>query len=105
MRRGEVWWANLPPPFGRRPVVLLSRDEAYLTRDLITLAPVTTRIRGIPAEVPLGPEDGLPRACAVNLDTIYTHSKARLQEHITSLRSEKVQAIDAAIHFALGLER
>lgn len=104
MRRGEVWWANLPPPFGRRPVVLLSRDEAYLIRDLIILAPLTTRIRDIPAEVPLGPEDGLSRACVVNLDTIYTHSKTTLQEHITSLRSEKIQAIDAAIHFALGLQ-
>ena len=104
MKRGDVWWADLPPPFGRRPVVLLSRDEAYLIRDLVMLAPVTTRIRGLRAEVPLGPEDGLPRSCVVNLDTIYTHSKHTLQELITSLRSEKLQAVDSAIHFALGLE-
>ena len=104
MKRGDVWWADLPPPFGRRPVVLLSRDEAYLIRDLVMLAPVTTRIRGLPAEVPLGPEDGLPRACVVNLDTIYTHSKHTLQDLITSLRSDKLQAVDGALHFALGLE-
>ncbi|RPJ34838.1 MAG: type II toxin-antitoxin system PemK/MazF family toxin [Planctomycetaceae bacterium] len=54
MRRGEVWWADLPPPTGRRPVVLLSRDDAYAVRALVTVAPVTTRIRSIPAEVPLG---------------------------------------------------
>lgn len=62
MRRGDIWWAELPPPTGRRPVVLLSRDEAYAIRALVTVAPVTTRIRQIPAEVPLGPEDGLPPA-------------------------------------------
>ncbi len=103
MKRGEVWWADLPPPTGRGPVVLLSRDEAYAVRALVTVAPVTTRIRSIPAEVPLGPEDGLPRDCVANLDTIITIAKDSLQTHIVSLRSEKLQAVDAAIRFALGL--
>jgi len=49
MRRGEVWWADLPLPVGRRPVVLLSRNEAYQVRDNVTVAPVTTRIRVIPS--------------------------------------------------------
>jgi mRNA interferase MazF len=85
-------------------VVLLSRDEAYAVRALVTVAPVTTRIRTIPAEVPLGPEDGLPRDCVANLDTIITIAKNSLQTRIASLRLEKVHAIDAAIRFALGLE-
>ncbi len=104
MRRGDVWWATLPSPFGRRPVVLLSRDDAYLVRDLIIVAPVTTRIRGITAEVPLGPADGLPRASVANLDAIYTISKSQIQERITNLHPDKLEAIDSAIHFALGLE-
>src|SRR5947199_10761165 len=66
MRRGEVWWADLPPPAGRRPVVLLSRNEAYAVRQLVIVAPITTRVRRIPTEVPLGPEEGLPKASAVN---------------------------------------
>ena len=104
MRRGEVWWADLPPPTGHRPVVLISRDEAYSYRELVTVAPVTRRIRGIRAEVPLGPEDGLPRRCAVNLDSMTTVPIDALQRHIASLRIEKLQAVDSAIHFALGLE-
>jgi mRNA interferase MazF len=104
VKRGEVWWADLPLPTGRRPVVLLSRDEAYAVRALVTVAPVTTRIRHIPAEVPLGPEDGLPRACVANLDTILTIAKASLREYLASLSPEKLRAVDAAIHFALGLE-
>jgi len=62
MQRGEIWWAELEPPAGRRPVLLLSRDEAYSVRELITVAPVTTRMRRIPSEVPLGLEDGLPKS-------------------------------------------
>ena len=51
--------ADLPRQAGRRPVILLSRDEAYEVRRLVTVAPVTTRVRGIPVEVPLGPKDAL----------------------------------------------
>jgi mRNA interferase MazF len=65
---------------------------------------VTTRIRSIPAEVSLGTEDGLPRDCVANLDTIITIAKDSLQMRIASLRWEKMQAVDAAIRFALGLE-
>ena len=104
MRRGEVWWADLPQPAGHRPVVLISRDDAYTYRELVTVAPVSRRIRRIPAEVPLGPEDGMPLDCAVNLDSMTTIPKAGLRRQITTLRPDKLHAVDAAIHFALGLE-
>ena len=103
MRRGEVWWALLPEPVGRRPVVLLSRNEAYQVRELITVAPVTSRIRGIPTEVELGPGDGLPKKCVVNLDSITTIPKRALVERITTLEAEKLLAVEQALRFALGL--
>ena len=104
MMRGEVWWADLPPPAGRRPVVLLSRDSAYAIRDLVIVTPVSRRVRGIPAEVPLGIEDGLPSGGAANLDVINTVPKDSLLRRITVLSTEKLAAVDTAIHFALGLE-
>jgi len=104
MRRGEVWWAELAPPAGRRPVLLLSRNEAYAVRELVTVAPVTTRMRHIPSEVPLGPEDGLPMPCVANLDTVTTIAKRSLQERLVRLSPEKLKAVEAALHFALGLE-
>ena len=104
MKRGEIWWADLPLPTGHRPVVLISRDEAYVHRDFVTVAPVSRRVRAIPAEVPLGPEDGLPRSCAVNLDSMTTIPKNSLNRYVTNLGVEKLQAVDIAIHFALGLE-
>jgi mRNA interferase MazF len=103
MRRGEVWWAKLPPPVGRRPVVLLSRDEAYAVRNAVTVGEITSTIRGIPVEVALGPEGGLPKKCVVNLDTIATIRKDLLIERIVLLRREKIEEIDGAIRFALSI--
>ncbi len=104
MRRGEVWWAELEKPAGRRPVVLLSRNEAYSVRSLVIVAPVTTRIRNIPSEVPLGLADGLPRDCVANPDTITTVPKDCLRSRLTVLSAKKIKEIEAAIHFTLGME-
>jgi len=83
--------------------VLLSRDEAYAVRNAVTVAEVTTTIRGIPVEVVLGPEDGLPKRCAVNVDTLVTIRKELLTERITLLGSDKIEKINQAIQFALSL--
>jgi mRNA interferase MazF len=104
VRRGEVWWAELPQPTGRRPVVLLSRDAAYRVRTSITVGIVTRTARDIPVEVSLGPEDGLPQQCVVNLDDILTIPKARLTERITTLSPQKMTAVNRAIIFALDLK-
>src|SRR4030043_2231505 len=101
MRKGEIWWAEMEPPAGGRPVVLLSRDEAYSVRSLIIVAPVTTRIRRIASEVPLGTNDGMPQDCVANLDTITTIPKDCLQSRITTLGAKKLREIAASIRFAL----
>ena len=103
MQRGEVWWANLPKPIGRRPVILLSRDEAYLVRSSVTVAEITTTIRDIPVEVLLDISDGLSKKCVANLDSVITIPKNLLKSHITTLSPEKVEKINEAIKFALDL--
>ena len=104
MRRGEVWWAELPLPVGRRPVVLLSRDAAYIVRTSVTVGMVTRVARNIPVEVALGPEDGMPQSCVVNLDQILTIPRVRLVARITSLSGQKMALVARAIMFALDLE-
>lgn len=104
MRRGEVWWADLPRPAGRRPVVLLSRDSAYEVRTAVTVAPVTRTIRNIPVEVLLDRVDGLPAQCVASLDDITTIPKVMLRRRITTLSGEKTGEIEAAIRFALDLQ-
>lgn len=105
MRRGEIWWAELGPPAGRRPVLLVSRDAAYSVRSMVMVAPIGRRIRGIQTEVPLGPDDGLANHCAANLESIATVAKARLQRHISTLQGARMRQVDAALQLAFGLPR
>jgi len=83
----------------------LSRDEAYEVRQLVTVAPITTRVRGIPVEVALGPKDGMPRACVINLDRVTTIPKDALKERLTVLSRSKMTAAEGVLKFALGLGR
>lgn len=104
MKRGEIWWADLPLSAGRRPVLLLSRDSAYRVRNAVTVAQITRTIRKIPVEVMLDPQDGMPMRCAVNLDTITTIPKRLLKSHLCTLSLAKLEAVDAALKFALGIK-
>ena len=100
MRRGEIWWAKVDK---RRPVVLLSRDEAYDVRAMVITAPVSTTVRGFAVEVRVGRREGLPRAGVVNCDWLVTLPKRMLEERVGRLSSEKQEQLDAALRFALGL--
>lgn len=103
MQRGDVWWANLPLPIGRRPVLLLSRDAAYRVRTSITVAVITRTIRAIPVEVFLDESDGMRTRCVVNLDDILTIPKSLLEERVTNLSPEKMLLVNRAVAFALDL--
>jgi mRNA interferase MazF len=83
--------------------VLVSRDQAYGVRDSITVVPLTRTIRQIPVEVPLARADGVPRKCVANADDIATIPKSRVLDYLTTLSAEKLQAVNAAIKFALDL--
>jgi len=101
LRRGEVWWAKVDK---RRPVVLVSREEAYAVRSLVIAAPTTTTIRGYAVEVRVGRREGLPRECVVNCDWLVTLPKEDLIERAGTLSSAKLRQLDDALRFALGLE-
>ena len=103
MRRGEVHWYTFQAPDKRRPVLILTRTSAigYLTA--LTVAPITTTIRDIPSEVLLTQQDGLPAECAANLDNIQTAPKANLGPLIAALSSARMEQVDRAIGFALGM--
>lgn len=104
MRRGEIWWSQQPQPIGKRPVLLLSRNEAYNIRKAVTIAQITTTIRHIPVEVLLDKSDGLSKPCVVNLDTVTTVSKVILTEKIAVLTPEKMRLVHKALKFALALD-
>ncbi len=101
MKQYEIWWAELPQPAGRRPVLLLSRNEAYGVLNKFLAAEITTTIRNIPIEVRLGSEEGMPKPCVANLDNVRTISKVHLAERISKLPAQKVAAVKRALGYAL----
>lgn len=105
LRRGEVRWYRFQAPDKRRPVVVLTRDAALEFLGEATVAPVTSTIRDIPAEVVVGPADGVPHESAVNLDHVQTVPKDRLGALITTLSPARMAQIGRALHFALGFDQ
>jgi mRNA interferase MazF len=104
MRRGEIWWANLPAPWGRRPVLLVARNEAYTLLAWVMVAPLTTALRAVPTVVQLDPRrDGVPRPSAVTLDAVQTIRKEWLESRIGRLDPQRMEEVEAALRFALAL--
>jgi len=102
--QGDVCWYTFREPDKRRPVPILTRDSAISFLTSLTVAPITTTIRGIPTEVVLSQVDGLFTDGAVNLDNIQTVQKAKVGAFITHLASHRMQAVREAIEFALGFD-
>lgn len=104
MKQYEIWWAELPKPAGRRPVLLLSREDAYGYLNKFIVAEITTTIRDIRVEIPLGPRDGLRRRCVANCDNLRTVSREGLAERISRLPLRRVAEVKRAVGYALGWE-
>lgn len=102
MSRGEVRLCRFAPPDKQRPVVVLTRDSAIGHLATVTVAPVTSTIRGVPSEVILDIEDGMKSRCAVNLHNAVTVSQARLGRRICSLSTGRMREVCAALRFSLG---
>ena len=104
MKQYEIWWADLPKPGGRRPVLLLSRDDAYGVLNKFVAAEITATIRHIPLEVPLGKTEGMSKPCVVNCDNLRTISKIHLTEKISQIPHRRIQEVKRAVGYALAWE-
>ena len=105
MKQGDVYWYTFRAPDKRRPVLILTRNSAIPFLTGITVAPLTTTIRGIPSEVLLTPtKDGVLADCAVSADNLQTIRKAGLDSYVTSLSLERMREVRAAVEFALGFD-
>jgi len=102
MKRGEIRWYRFRAPDKRRPVVVLTRDSILEYLSEVTIAPITRTIREIRSEVIVGPEDGVPQYCAINLDHVQTVSKDQLGGVVATLTSARMSEVREALLFALG---
>jgi len=103
VRRGEIWWAELPQPVGSRPVVILTRDAVLHSIGSVVVALVTRSIRGLPTEVALGRRQGLPTRCVANLDNILTVPRGRLKRLMGACSAAKLEELNQAIKASLDV--
>lgn len=82
--RGDVWWGEAPDEKGR-PFLVVSRDVANEVMQRVLVAPISTRIRGLPSELTLGSAEGLPVQCVASFDNLRPFPKAMLVRRLGSL--------------------
>jgi mRNA interferase MazF len=103
--RSEIYWADLGPPAGRRPVCILTRDAAIGVLVSVTCAPITRTVRGIRSEVEVGPEQGLPEVSAISCDNLLTLPQAVLDPvPVGRLETRKRVELDCALRYALDIQ-
>ena len=102
--RGDIRLYQFAPPDKKRPAVVLTRNSAIAYLSTVTVAPITSTIRGVPSEVVLSEEDGMKTRCAVNLHNAVTVSQHRLGKRVAQLNSLRMNEICAALRFSLGCD-
>ena len=81
--QGDIWWAETEGQ--RRPVLVVTRSEVVPVLNRILVAPITRTVRGIPTEIPLDVEDGLPEPCAASFDNLQPIRKSLLTDRLGSV--------------------
>jgi len=102
--RGDVRLYDFASPDKRRPAVVLTRNSAIGYLSSVTIASITSAIRGVPSEVLLNEEDGMKSSYAVNLHNLVTVPQSRLGRRVAQLSSSRMNEICAALRFSLGCD-
>lgn len=99
--RGEIWLAEAGRK--RRPVLVVTRPEVIDVRELVTVAEVSTSIRGIAAEVDFDhAASGLDRPSVINCDGLHTLTKSALTTYVGQVDDDTMAQVCAAIAYALA---
>lgn len=104
LARGDVRLYRFAHPDKKRAVVVLTRDSAIGYLSGVTVAPITSTIRGVPSEVSLDQEDGMKAPCVINLHNTVTVSQQQLGKRVARLSPLRMAQICSALRFALGCD-
>ena len=102
--RGEIWQLRRPLPDKRRPVLVLSRPALIQVLHTVTVAAITSTIRGSPTEVQLGVSEGLKTTCCVNLTNIFTVRQSELSRYVGVVDRETMNHVCKALAIAVGCD-
>lgn len=112
MKRGEVWWATLPPPSGsgpgfRRPVLLIQSDpfnESRISTAIVAIITSNLALAEAPGNIRIGKaESGLSKPSVVNVSQVLTIDKALLTNRVRPLPPETMMRVDNGLRLALNL--
>lgn len=104
LSRGEIWLLHLPHPDKRRPVLVLSRPTLLRLLHTVTVAGITSTLRGSPTEVELGPAEGLKQTSCVNLCNVFTVAQSDLKTFVGTVGPDKMVQVCGALAVACGCE-
>ncbi len=102
--RGDVRMYEFAPPDKKRPVLILTREAAIGYLSTVTVAPITSSVRGVPSEVLLDERDGMKSVCAVNLHNAMTVSQQRIGRRVARLGASRMNEVCMALRFSLGCD-
>jgi mRNA interferase MazF len=100
-RRAEVWLARLDKV---RPIVVLTRDPLGALLHAVIAAPVTSTIRGLSTEVPIGPASGIRLQSVVNLDNVQLVTRSRLVKRVGRVSPATMTDICRALSIAVACD-
>lgn len=104
LNRGEIWLLNRSRPDRRRPVLVLSRPSLIPRLHTVTVAAITSTLRGSRTEVEVGPDHGLKATSCINLCNLFTVRKGELRRYVGSIGREKMKEVCRALMIASGCE-
>lgn len=104
LNRGEIWLLDRPRPDKRRPVLVLSRPSLIGVLHTVTVAAVTSVLRGVPTEVEVGVDEGLKAPSCVNLSNVFTVRQSDIRTFVGGLSAEKMRRVCRALDIACGCD-
>lgn len=104
LNRGEIWLLEFPRPDKRRPVLILSRPSLIPLLQTVTVAAITSTLRGSPTEVELGIPEGLKQVSCVNLCNLFTVHQNELRTFVGTVSREKMKEVCRALTIACACD-
>ena len=104
MNRGDVWLLDLGGRIGRRPALILTRQNVLRHVNKVIVAEITTKGKGYPTEVDIGQKANLARPSFVQTDNLHTVPKQRFQKYVGTLDPDVMQEVSRRIVLTLELE-
>ena len=104
MNRGDVWMIDLGGKSGKRPAVILTRQNVLEFLNKVSVAEITTKGKGYPTEIPIGQKANLPKPSFIQADNIHTVPKSRLAKYLGNLDSYTMHEVSQKAVLALWLE-